>query len=104
MPTPGGAHGCIVRSNRYRLPKRLIGQVTERGAVPRQLSPIFRDREELASATDLGEVIDQALKNSACQIVICSPRAAQSRWVNEEILAFKRLGRENRIFCRHRGR
>jgi tetratricopeptide (TPR) repeat protein len=83
----------------YRPPKRLIGQVTERGAVPRQLSPIFRDREELASATDLGEVINQALKNSACQIVICSPRAAQSRWVNEEILAFKRLGRENRIFC-----
>ena len=26
-------------------------------------------------------------------------QAAQSRWVNEEILTFKRLGRENRIFC-----
>ena len=34
-----------------------------------------------------------------CQIVICSPRAARSKWVNEEILAFKRLGREDRIFC-----
>src|SRR5262245_42851014 len=83
----------------YRPPKRIVGQVTERGTVPRQLSPVFRDREELASATDLGEVINQALKQSACQIVICSPRAAQSRWVNEEILAFKRLGREHRIFC-----
>lgn len=30
--------------------------------------------------------------------MICSPEAARSRWVNEEILAFKRLGREDRIF------
>ena len=30
---------------------------------------------------------------------ICSPQAAKSKWVNEEILAFKRLGREDRIFC-----
>ncbi len=37
--------------------------------------------------------------DSACQIVICSPQAAKSKWVNEEILAFKRLGREDRIFC-----
>ena len=31
--------------------------------------------------------------------MICSPKAAKSRWVNEEILTFKRLGREHRIFC-----
>jgi len=67
--------------------------------VPRRLVPIFRDREELASATDLGTVINEALRQSACQIVICSPNAARSRWVNEEILAFKRLAREDRIFC-----
>jgi tetratricopeptide (TPR) repeat protein len=63
------------------------------------LSPVFRDREELASATDLGAVISEALRESSCQIVICSPAAAKSRWVNEEILAFKRLGREDRILC-----
>jgi tetratricopeptide (TPR) repeat protein len=67
--------------------------------VPRRLSPVFRDREELASATDLGDEIGTALRESACQIVICSPNAARSKWVNEEILAFKRLGREDRIFC-----
>jgi tetratricopeptide (TPR) repeat protein len=83
----------------YRPPKPLIGVVTERGAVPRRLVPVFRDREELASSTDLGAVISDALARSACQIVICSPQAARSRWVNEEILAFKRLGREDRIFC-----
>ncbi len=83
----------------YRPPKQLIGTVTTRGAVPKRLAPIFRDREELASATDLGTVINEALKQSACQIVICSPSSARSKWVNEEILAFKRLGREDRIFC-----
>ncbi len=84
---------------RYRPPKRLIGTETGRGAVPKRLTPIFRDREELPSATDLGALLTAALSGSASQIVICSPSAAQSKWVNEEILAFKRLGREDRIFC-----
>jgi tetratricopeptide (TPR) repeat protein len=84
---------------RYRPPKPLIGTVTERGAVPKRLAPIFRDRDELASATDLGTLINAALADSDCQVVICSPSAAKSKWVNEEILAFKRLGREDRIFC-----
>jgi len=83
----------------YRPPKQLVGKVTARGPVPKRLVPIFRDREELASATDLGTVINEALTRSGCQIVICSPSAARSHWVNEEILAFKRLGREDRIFC-----
>ena len=83
----------------YRPPKQLVGTATPRGPVPKRLSPIFRDREELATATDLGASINAALSGSACQIVICSPSAARSRWVNEEILAFKRLGREDRIFC-----
>jgi len=83
----------------YRPPKQLVGAVTARGPVPKRLAPIFRDREELASSTDLGGSIGEALNKSACQIVICSPSAVRSRWVNEEILAFKRLGREDRIFC-----
>lgn len=84
---------------RYRPPKSLIGTQTMRGAVPKRLTPIFRDREELPSATDLGALLTAALAGSASQIVICSPNSAKSKWVNEEILAFKRLGREDRIFC-----
>jgi len=83
----------------YHLPKSLVGTVTARGAVPRRMSPVFRDREELPSATDLGALISAALQQSNCQIVVCSPQAAKSKWVNEEILAFKRLGRDDRIFC-----
>lgn len=89
-------HGSL---ERYHPPKALVGRMTERGEVPKRLSPIFRDREELPSATDLGKHLNAALAGSAAQIVICSPQAAKSKWVNEEILAFKRLGREDRIFC-----
>jgi tetratricopeptide (TPR) repeat protein len=83
----------------YRPPRPLIGTATAHGPVPKRLHPVFRDRDELASDTDLGTAILAALAGSACQIVICSRTAAKSRWVDEEILAFKRLGREDRIFC-----
>ena len=83
----------------YAIPKRLVGQSTAAGVIPRRLAPIFRDREELASATDLGRKVNEALAQSANLLVICSPHSATSRWVNEEVLAFKRLGRSERIFC-----
>lgn len=83
----------------YRVPKRLVGQGTAVGPVPERLAPVFRDREELSSATSLGSVLTEALESSACLVVICSPNAARSRWTNEEVLTFKRLGRAERIFC-----
>ncbi len=83
----------------YRVPKHLVGRETPFGPVPERLAPVFRDRDELATATNLGATLTRALQESAFQIVICSTAAAKSRWVNEEILAFKRLGREHRIFC-----
>ncbi len=83
----------------YKVPKYIVGKATVCGPVPKRISPIFRDREELATSTELGNVLTEALKQSACLIVICSPNAAQSRWTNEEILTFKRLGRHDRIFC-----
>jgi eukaryotic-like serine/threonine-protein kinase len=83
----------------YRVPARLVGMQTAAGTVPRRLAPIFRDRDELASATDLGRKVNEALKQAANLIVICSPRSATSRWVQSEVLAFKQLGRSERIFC-----
>ncbi len=84
---------------RYRVPRALVGRMTAMGVVPARLSPLFRDREELAASSDLSAVITAALHGAAHLVVICSPRSARSRWVNEEILAFKRLGREDRIFA-----
>jgi len=83
----------------YRIPARLVGHASPLGTVPSRLHPIFRDREELPTSADLGEQIGTALRESETLIVICSPRAAASRWVNEEILAYKRLGRSGRILC-----
>jgi tetratricopeptide (TPR) repeat protein len=83
----------------YRVPRRLVGRETPFGPVPARLHPIFRDREELPTSADLGGQIQTALAASATLIVVCSPRAAMSRWVNEEILAYKRLGRADRILC-----
>ncbi|WP_266180868.1 TIR domain-containing protein [Dyella humicola] len=83
----------------YRVPSRLVGKITAAGTIPRRLAPVFRDRDELASATDLGRKVNEALGESANLIVICSPRSALSHWVNEEVLSFKRLGRSERIFC-----
>jgi len=83
----------------YRTPKRLQREVSLHGAVPATLSPIFRDQEELASAYDLTKSIRNALEQSESLVVICSPEAARSRWVNREIEYFKQLGRSERIFC-----
>lgn len=84
---------------RFAVPKGLVGRVTSNGAVPRSLSPIFRDRHELAASSDLGQTIRAALKQSRFLIVLCSPAAAQSRWVNEEILAFKKLHGDRRVLA-----
>ncbi|MBO9518207.1 MAG: toll/interleukin-1 receptor domain-containing protein [Porphyrobacter sp.] len=81
----------------YRVPARLVGQVTEVGPVPRRLAPIFKDREELAAAGDLSREIEQALLSSEFLIVIASPAAASSRWVNEEIRVFKQHRGEDRV-------
>jgi eukaryotic-like serine/threonine-protein kinase len=83
----------------YAIPKRLVGKATAMGIIPNRLAPVFRDRDELASAGDLGRTVNAALAQSECLLVICSPQAATSRWVNEEVLSFKRLGRDERIFC-----
>ena len=83
----------------YRVPSRLVGSETAHGTIPRRLIPIFRDRDELASADSLAEKVNAALAQSENLVVICSPASAASRWVNEEILAYKRMGRGDRIFC-----
>ena len=82
----------------YTFPKNLMGTQSDIGPVLRNLKPIFRDREELSAGHNLGEKIEAALKASENLIIICSPHAAQSHWVNQEILFFKRHNRGAKIF------
>ena len=84
---------------RFRVPSSLVGRLTEHGAIPRRLTPIFRDRHELAAADDLGEEINEALGASRCLVVLCSPAAARSKWTNAEIETFKRLHPEGCIIA-----
>jgi tetratricopeptide (TPR) repeat protein len=83
----------------YRVPGKLVGTQTPRGEVPKQLRPIFRDRDDLSSSSDLSTTVKETLANSENLIVICSPNAAASNWANEEIREFVRLGRQSQIFC-----
>ncbi|UTW56334.1 toll/interleukin-1 receptor domain-containing protein [Kordiimonas sp. SCSIO 12610] len=76
---------------RYKLPKSLVGKETRIGHVPARLGKIFRDREELPASDDLTTEIRKALEQSEFMIVLCSPNSASSRWVNREILDFKRV-------------
>jgi tetratricopeptide (TPR) repeat protein len=89
-------HGAL---ERYRVPKALAGTEGRDGPIPQRLFPIYRDRAETPATADLQDYVQTALRQSACLIVICSPHSRNSRWVNQEILNFKRLGREDRIFA-----
>jgi WD40 repeat protein len=83
----------------YRIPKKLLGKESRDGKIPKRLFPVFRDREELPTSSDLGATINNALTQSRYLVVICSPNSANSRWVGEEIKLFKQMGKADRILC-----
>jgi hypothetical protein len=73
---------------KFRTPSSLAGRLTHNGAIPKRLTPIFRDRHELAASDNLAAGIRDALDSSRFLIVLCSPAAAASRWVNAAIEMF----------------
>ncbi|WP_265562243.1 toll/interleukin-1 receptor domain-containing protein [Sphingomicrobium arenosum] len=83
----------------YRLPKGLVGRASPIGPIPPRPRPVFRDRDELAAATSLGDRLVEALAASSSLIVLCSPSAAASKWTNEEIATFKRNHPERPILA-----
>ena len=72
----------------YRLPSNLNGRTN----LPKRVSPIFRDVEEL-NPGNLPKQIQHSLKSSKFLIVICSPRSAKSEWVDKEVQIFLSMGR-----------
>src|SRR6516165_6272149 len=81
----------------HRIDKDLIGRQTPVGPVPKTFRPIFRDREDFSAGPSLTTQTIVALEASQFLIVICSPKAAQSHYVNEEVRRFKMLGRADRV-------
>ena len=84
---------------RYAVPRKLIGRPTPNGPIPKYLRPVFRDREELSAATDLGVRLRNALQGAAYLVVICSRRSARSQWVEEEIRQYKSYHGEDRVLA-----
>ena len=83
----------------YVVPRRLVGRPTPAGPAPRRLRPIFRDLDEMGAGGSLSGRLKAALDASASLIVICSPAAVASPWVDEEIRRFKAERGEERIFA-----
>ena len=67
---------------------------------PRKIYPVFLDTSELPTLENLDEGICQALEQSDCLIVICSPNLPLSKYCLREIEYFKQLhgGRLSRIY------
>lgn len=80
---------------RYRPPRRLGTDVDK----PTRLRPIFRDQAELSAGPDLGDSIRNALDHSSYLILLCSPAALQSRWVNAELAHFLTTHSPDRVLC-----
>ena len=84
----------------FRVPRQLVGVAGREGEpVPKLVRPVFRDRDELPASADLGATLREALEASRVLVVLCSPDSARSRWVEEEILSFKRRGLTGRILA-----
>lgn len=79
---------------RYRLPRS-----PELASLPQRVGRCFRDDDESKASADLGQLIRDALRQSRAMIVVCSPAAAQSAWVEKEIVEFKRLHGSDRVFA-----
>jgi tetratricopeptide (TPR) repeat protein len=87
------------RLETYRLPRRLARRTADGSAPSRRLKPIFRDRDELAAASDLTEAVREAIALSSYMIVVCSPAAATSEWVDLEIRLFRGLHGDHGILA-----
>lgn len=82
------------RLESYRIPKSLRGIGGRR-----RIGKVFRDRVDLNASHDLGGEIRKALDRSDALVLICSPRAAKSPYVAEEIRRFKETGKSESIFA-----
>lgn len=83
------------------LHRKLEGYAVPRGLRQdrrRPLRPIFRDRDELAAGPSLSAAIDEALLDSDSLIVVASPRAAASEWVNREVEVYAERFGLGRVF------
>jgi tetratricopeptide (TPR) repeat protein len=76
----------------FPVPRNLVGRPTPVGPIPARLSPVIKRAQ--IEGTTLPAAMRQALEQSRLLIVVCSPVAARTAQVAEEIRYFKQLGRD----------
>ena len=81
------------RLENYRLPSVIRKEAPH---LPKSIRPIFRDQTDIG-AGPLMENLRQELEDSRYLIVICSPSASKSEWVDREVEHFQAMGRGERI-------
>lgn len=69
----------------YRVPAGVNAAL----AADRRLGRFFRDDEEMGASQSLGAALEGAIDDAENLIVICTPAAAQSKWVDAEVRRFK---------------
>lgn len=92
------AHWLHKKLDRYRTPKSLLKTIGNHENIPESLHPIFIDRADLPGGGRLSDRLNEKLQASDSLIVFCSPAAACSSWVNEEVKRFIELGKGDRIY------
>ena len=81
----------------YKIPKSLREKYPN---LPKDLKrSIFIDDEELPIASALPDNLSHALESSELLIVVCSPSATQSYWVDTEIAHFKHYHGEGKVLA-----
>ncbi|MBR4685041.1 MAG: PD40 domain-containing protein [Candidatus Methanomethylophilaceae archaeon] len=81
------------RLEHYRLPSNLR---KKDASLPKEIRPVFQDALELSGGI-LGKEIQDALGRSKFLVVICTPNAAKSPWVDKEIQTFIDSNREDQV-------
>lgn len=87
-------HGHL---ERYRIPRGVRPGPAARVPATQRLRPVFRDDDELPASADLGGRLHEALDRSRYLIVLASPTAAASTWVNAEVQHFVEANREDDV-------
>lgn len=77
----------------YHIPSALCKEYPE---LPKKIRPVFWYKQDL-SGTKLKKALNNELSSSKYLIVICSPDSAKSDWVNDEVVAFIRQGKGDKI-------
>jgi YD repeat-containing protein len=90
------ARWCKESLEKQRVPRGKRSLVQSQGA---RLQPLFLDERAMSAAPALDSELRKFLDASRSLVVICSPFATLSGYVNDEIRYFQSIGRGHRIFC-----